>query len=71
MLYGTDEELAYHSARATEELELSDQCQDPLASLVHMELARMHQSRKEFVSALRNICQDKPNWRKFGCTKES
>jgi crotonobetainyl-CoA:carnitine CoA-transferase CaiB-like acyl-CoA transferase len=71
MLYGTDEEFAYQSARANEERDLSDECQDAVVSLVHEELAEMHQKRSELVSALRSVRQRKLNYRIIGCVKES
>ena len=54
MLYGTKEELDYHSARAAHELALSNRCEDQNISNVHLELANLHRTRSELVVALRN-----------------
>jgi hypothetical protein len=53
MLYGTEEEWEYHSARAAHELALSNSCDDVTASNRHLELANLHRTRSELVAALR------------------
>ncbi len=54
MLLGTDEELDYHSRRAAEELELCGRSAHRNSSDAHLGLAKLHLSRTELVTALRN-----------------
>lgn len=54
MLFGTQEEYHYHSARAEEELQLASNSDDTVVSAAHLMLAKLHASRSELVNALRD-----------------
>ena len=54
MLYGTDDEVKYYSNRAASELMLANKCEDQVAAKAHLALAKLHRSRSELSSALRN-----------------
>jgi hypothetical protein len=54
MLRGTKEELEYHEARAADELAISNSCDDVSISNAHLELANLHRTRSELVTALLN-----------------
>jgi hypothetical protein len=71
LLYGTEEELRYHSARAADELSLSNGCDDDIASKLHLEIANLHRSRSELVIALRNARSNRRSNYIYRADKES
>jgi hypothetical protein len=71
LLYGTEEELEYHSARAACELALSNRCDDVTVSNVHLELANLHRTRSELVIALRDARSNRRNNHISRADKES
>ena len=71
MLYGTDEEMEYHAIRASQELALSNRCNDPNASNAHFQLASMHRTRYELATALRARRSNRNNNYIYSTDKES
>ena len=55
MLFGTDEELQYHSDRAAQELERAQG--DPIDTRVvaHRTLANLHLARTELIKSMRSM----------------
>lgn len=53
MLKGTDEEIAYHEARAAEELARASACDEAIATVAHLKLANFHEKRAMLGTAIR------------------
>ena len=55
MLFGTDEELQYHSDRAAQELERAQGHPIDTSVVAHRTLANLHLARTELIKSMRSV----------------